>query len=233
MASEFPRRLIREETHDWNIVGNTAGAGQTATSSVDVRSDGGGLWMASFNTVRIGNDVDTKLWRAVRQICNGGVTPIIVPRNDILFVPWPDGLAGGYDGVTHDDGALFDDDSGYYQSIIDVTARGNSLLRATTMEFDIEYCGPLQGGESFSIEHPTFGWRLYEIGTVETDGVTATVTFNPPLREAVEDGERIEFDRPRCLMKLATPGAMDIQITALPFNAPSVKFIESKYAVAA
>lgn len=230
MAIEFPRRLMREESHDWNIVGNTKGAGQTASASVDVRSDGGGLWMASLNTIRIGNDVDTKLWRAVRQICNGGVVAIVVPRNDVLFVPWPSGAQGGYGDVPHSDGTLFDDGAGYYQSVIDVTADGAAALRATTMDIDLNHCGELQGGESFSINHPTFGWRVYEIGTVFMDGSTATITFNPPLREAVTDESRIEFDRPRCLMKLATPGAMDINITALPFNSPSVKFVEAKYA---
>ena len=40
----FPFKLMRESSHDWNIVGNTAVAGQSAASSVDIRSDGGGFW---------------------------------------------------------------------------------------------------------------------------------------------------------------------------------------------
>lgn len=229
MAIEFPRRLLREQNHDWNIVGNTMGVGQTTGASVDVRSDGGGLWMASLNNIRFLDATDTLLWRALRQICNGGVTPIVVPRNDVAFAPWPADVMD-LGGVPFSDGSLFDDGSGFYQSIIDVTARGPSLLRATSMEFDLNYCGALQGGEAFSIEHPTFGWRLYEIATVEAEGSTAAVTFNPPLREAVSDGTPLEFDRPRCLMKLAAPGAMDLNVTTWPFSLASVKFVEAKYA---
>lgn len=230
MAIEFPRKLLREQNHDWNIVGNTMGAGQTTGASVDVRSDGGGLWMASLNNIRFLDATDALLWRAVRQICNGGVTPIVVPRNDIPFAPWPAGAPTGL--IAHSDGTPFDDGSGYYQPVIDITARGAAPLRATAMEFDLNYCGPLQGGEAFSIEHPLFGWRLYEIATVVVaeGGASAAVTFNPPLREAVDDETRLEFDRPRCLMKLATPGAMDLNVTTWPFSLASVKFVEAKYA---
>jgi len=231
MAIEFPRRLLREQNHDWNIVGNTAGAGQTATASVDVRSDGGGLWMASLNSIRFLDATDTRLWRAMRQICNGGITPLVVPRNDIAFVPWPSTVIDGV-SVPHMDGALFNDGAGYYQPIIDVKALGAAALRATAMNWTLTYCGALLGGEVFSIEHPTFGWRMYEVATVvvASGGATAAVTFNPPLREAVVDGTRIELDRPRCLMKLASPGAMDLNVTTWPFSLASVKFVESKYA---
>lgn len=235
MTIEFPRRLMREESHDWNVVGNVAGSGQTTSGSVSVRTDGGGLWMASINVIRISNDrdgrnADTNLWRAVRQICNGGVTPIIVPRNDVLFRPWPVGLDAsvGLD-VPHDDDSYFSDDADYHQTVIDI-ACGPGALRATTLDIAVTYAGELVGGEAFSIEHPTVGWRMYEIATVEmSDAESGVITFNPPLREAVSGGTKLEFDRPRCLMKLATPGAMDLNVTAQPYNQPSVKFIETKY----
>lgn len=216
-------------------MGNVVGSGQTTSGSVSVRTDGGGLWTASLNVIRIGNDrdgrnADTNLWRAVRQICNGGVAPIIVPRNDVLFRPWPEGVAvsAGMD-IPYDDDSLFSDGVGYYQPIIDIVC-GAGGLRATSLDISLIYSGELVGGESFSIEHSTMGWRLYEIATVEmADAESGVITFNPPLREAVAEGTSLEFDRPRCVMKLASPGAMDLNVTALPFNQPSVKFIETKY----
>src|SRR4051812_28489851 len=98
MAIDFPRRLLHEQNHDWNIVGNTMSAGQTSSASVDVRSDGGGLWMASLNNIRFLDATDARLWRAIRQACSGGVSPIVVPRQEIAFAPWPSAVLDGYGG---------------------------------------------------------------------------------------------------------------------------------------
>lgn len=231
VSLEFPRKLLREADHDWNIIGNTATAGQTAASSVDIRSDGGGLWSASLNNIQFWDQTFTLLWRALRQACNGGINPIVVPRNDTIFCPFPVGFSPSGNPIPHDDGSLFNDGSGYYQSVIDVTCFGGAALRSTSMSLKLNFCGPLQGGEAFSIQHPTMNWRMYEIASVTPiDATHAQVTFNPPLREAVLDGAAIEFDRPRCLMKLANSAAMDLNVTTWPFSIATVKFIESKYA---
>lgn len=229
MPVTFPRKLLREHDHDWNIIGNTAGSGQTSSVAAVIRSDGGGFWAASLNNIQFLDRSDTLLWRAIRQLCNGGVSPIVVPRNDIAFAPFPFG-ALPMDAIPHSDGALFSDGGGYAQPIINVTCNGGAALRAVSMNVNLIVCADLQGGEAFSIEHPTFGWRMYEIATVSpvSDGVVA-ITFNPPLREAIVDGEQIEFDMPRCTMRLADPKAMDLNVTTWPFSIASVKFIETKY----
>jgi hypothetical protein len=225
---EFPRKLLHERTHDWNIVGNTMGAGQTTGASVDVRSDGGGFWSASLNEIRFRDRTDALLWRAVRQLCNGGVNPIVVPRNDTVFAPFVNGVKSKE--VPHSDGTFFSDGSGYYQPMIDITC-GPAGLRGTALDIILNYAGQLMGGESFSIDHPVMGWRIYEISTITMfTAINGRINFNPPLREAVDDGTRLEFDRPRCLMKLASPAAMDLNVTTYPFSLVGVKFIESKYA---
>jgi hypothetical protein len=226
----LPDKLI-EVDHDWNIVGNTATAGQTAASSVDIRSDGGGLWSASLNNMQFRDKSYTLLWRAVRQLCNGGINPIIVPRRDTTWAPFPGGILPSYAPIPYSDESLFDDGSGFTQSVIDVTCNGGAALRSTAMTLQLNNCGPLQGGESFSIQHPTFNWRLYEIGSIAMiDSTHAYVTFNPPLREPVNDGDQIEFDHPRCTMKLVNSASMDLNVTTWPFSTATVKFIESKYA---
>ncbi len=184
--------------------------------------------MASLNDIQFRGKNDTLLWRATRQICAGGVNPIIVPRYDSVFAPFP-GIKT-YGSIPHSDGSVFSDGAGYYQSVIDVTCAGGADLRASRMTVNLNYCGALVGGESFSILHETFDWRLYEIGAVEMlDDTTAEITFNPPLREAIADLTALEFDRPRCLMRLADPKAMDLNVTTYPFSRPSVKFVEAKY----
>lgn len=238
MAVEFPRLLLREKSHSWNLLGVAISPGQTASSVAPiVRSDGGGFWTCSMSDVSLsgglgvnGRDrqkLATLLWRAVRQVCNGGVSPIVVPRSDALFIPWPDGVSRSSAPIPHSDGTFFSDGSGYYQSAIDITADAADL-RDASLEITINVAGMLYGGESFSIQHETVGWRLYEIATVlMTSENTATITFNPPLREAIEDATRLEFDRPRCLMRLASTSSMNLTVQPWTFNSPSVDFVET------
>jgi hypothetical protein len=240
MTIEFPRRLLREKSHSWNLAGVAATPGVTAQSVATLaRSDGGGFWVCSMSDVSLsaanqgatGRDrqkVSTLLWRAFRQICDGGVNPIVVPRNDALFRPWPAGLAqGAAIHIPHDDGTLFSDGSGYSQSVIDIVADGAGL-RATALAITINIAGELQGGESFSILHAVMGWRIYEISTVEMSSDTqAVIHFNPPLREAIADATPLEFDRPRCTMRLARPESMNLQVQPWTFNTASVDFVES------
>jgi hypothetical protein len=245
-TSDFPRGLLRERSHSWNLVGVATTPGQNAQNVAPIiRSDGGGFWSCVMSDVSLSGvkgvkahdrqrqRIATLLWRAVRQICDGGVNNIVVPRNDALFRPWPfqatsGGVAGGPAGVPHSDLAMFSDDAGYYQSMIDVTVAADAALRATGLAIQLNWCGGLMGGESFSIQHPTFGWRLYEIATVTYDSDTAArITFMPPLREAVSVGTPLEFDRPRCVMRLARTSSMDLTVQPWTFNNASVDFIEA------
>lgn len=238
MAVSFPRRLLREKSHSWNLVGVAATPGTAVNVAPIVRSDGGGFWSCTMSDVALsggkglrGKDrqkITTLLWRAVRQIADGGVTPLVVPRNDALFRPWPAGLdQGSVIDIPHSDGSLFDDGAGYYQSVIDITA-GPAALRATSLDITINCAGELMGGESFSIDHETMGWRLYEIATVLMDDDTmGTITFNPPLRQAIPAGTQLEFDRPRCVMRLAKTNSMDLSVQPWTFNSASVDFVET------
>ena len=214
--------------------------GQNGQSVASVlRSDGGGFWSCVMSDVSLSGvkgldlegkqrqKVSTLLWRAVRQICDGGVNAIVVPRNDALFRPYPSGVVA-YDRTPHSDGSHFDDSAGYYQPVISVKVSGDRPLRSTTLVLDLVRCGELMGGESFSIQHPTRGWRLYEIATVDMiDDARAVVTFMPPLRESVTDGTDVEFDRPCCTMRLARPASMDLTVVPWTFNQASVDFVEA------
>jgi len=56
-----------------------------------------------------------------------------------------------------------------------------------------------------------------------------TVTFRPPLRGAVPSGTRIEFDNPRCVMRLAEPQSMELTLELRRVGTPSVSFVEYFY----
>lgn len=235
----FPRALLRERSHSWNLLGVAATPGVSADSTATfVRTDGGGFWSCVASDVSLSGPgrnkgrqrMSTLLWRAVRQVCNGGVNQIVVPRNDALFIPYPAGIARAVT-VPHSDGATFGDGASYYQPMIDIVCDGGADLYDATMTIDVRFAAELVGGESFSVRHPTAGWRLYEIATVEyDDDASAVITFNPPLREAVEDGEQLEFDRPCCTMRLARPDSMALTVQPWTFNNASVDFIEAPVA---
>ena len=169
-GSDFPRRLLREKSHSWNLLGTVATAGQTADNvSIIVRSDGGGFWTCTMTDVSLGaraaglghqrQRAATLLWRAVRQLADGGASALVVPRNDAMFRPWPAGAPQGEPApIPHNDGSLFSDGSGYYQPTIRVTCAAGKL-RSTQLQLTLINCGPLQGGEAFSIFHQTVGWR--------------------------------------------------------------------------
>jgi len=239
MIPEFPRGLLREKAHSWNLAGNIMTPGQTGSGVMTAgRSDGGGYWTCTMSSVSLsgmcgekrygvsGVRSATLLWRAVRQICAGGVGQIVVSRNDALFRPFPDG-AQEYGIIRHSDGSGYSDSTGYYQPVISVLTYAAANLRATSLGLEILNSKPLIGGESFSINHPNAGWRLYEIATVEyIDGSHASVTFNPPLRESVGLGTEVEFDRPRCVMRLATFSSMDLTVARETNNDSDVSFVE-------
>lgn len=231
MASEFPKLLLHEASHDWNIAGNTKSpGGSTSLPAVTVRSDGGGFWTASLNDIQLWYREYALLWRAVRQVAAGGVNPLVVRRMDQLQ-PFPAGGPTTYGAIPHGDGALFSDGSGYAQPVIDVKANAAAALRAVSLDLNLVNCASLVGGEVFSIGHATFGPRMYEIGTVTPlGGAFYRVTFNPPLREAVTAGTVIEFDEPRCTMKLVNASGMDLNLTVLPDSTATVKLVETRFA---
>ena len=129
--------------------------------------------------------------------------------------------------VPHADGSYFSDGGGYLTSYMDVTASASAALRATTLTATVTYAPSLQAGQHFSIDHTTKEHRLYRIKSVtDNEDGTSTLTFWPPLREAVAADERLEFDRPKCRMRLADDQGMDLGLQAGSFGFPDVTFIE-------
>jgi hypothetical protein len=53
-----------------------------------------------------------------------------------------------------------------------------------------------------------------------------TVTVRPPLREATAVGTRVEFDYPKCVVKLADPDAMDLPLERRLYGSASPVFVE-------
>ena len=85
--------------------------------------------------------------------------------------------------------------------------------------------------ENFSIQHRTVGWRRYRVVGVQANGWQGeqhkVFSIRPPLREALDGSERVDWQRVRCVMRLATPDAMRLPLQLRRFGQPSLRFIES------
>jgi hypothetical protein len=228
----FPKNILLEARVSWELEGQLVGGGQaTGRPAAVARVDGGGYWTAMLEEVQVLNENQRRTWRSVSAICDGGVQPIIVIMRDIQDQPWP--VVSGspvmsWPPVPHSDTSLFSDGSGYENGVINAHASGAAALRATSMTIEILAGSDLQGGEHFAIDHPGMRWRAYRIRTVIDNGDgTWDVTFRPPLRADVSDGQEIDFDHPRCVMRINDVRAMNAVFETIWIARPNVGFIEA------
>lgn len=194
MADIFPTALFGFLSKEIDVERQTLSGGTSLAGETDtVSTDGGGRVFADLAG---GSLVDRKTvlaWRAVVAILEEGVTPVVVPFCEIRFQPY-----GGEHTVPHSDGTPFSDEAEYSGGASNLPALAPAALRATTIDVGAGALPQsLLGGEWFSIEHPTKGWRAYKVRRVLSP---TSVAFVPPLREAVAAGEMLDFSNPRCLM---------------------------------
>lgn len=228
----WPVDLFQAKTVLPQLVGQATTGGRSGSGvSQAVRTDGGGLWRLSFSGIWLRTADQIRAWRAWEAILDGGVTKVVVPFCDLRFAPRP--LVSGVPvipepDVPHSDGAYFDDDTGYASGLIVAATVGVGALRATTVTLDIITGSALRGGEHFSLEHPTKGWRLYRVRTVDaSDGTQQVVTIRPPLREATTDAMPVEFAKPRTVATLADPDGMALPVAMGRTAMTDVAFVES------
>ncbi|WP_257540996.1 hypothetical protein [Sphingobium sp. CFD-1] len=206
MLATFPTCQFSFASREIAVQQNIISGGTALNGDETVIStDGGGRWVAEYGSAPLNRREKVLSWRSARAILEGGAVPIIFPICDARHQP-----VGSRSRVPHSDDSPFSDDSLYGTSDCFVTAAADAPLRATSLILNIASIGkPLLGGERFSIDHPTWRHRLYEIKSI--DG--GQITFRPPLREAVPAGTEINFSDPRCVMRLT--GDM-----AAPLNGP-------------
>lgn len=200
------------------IVRSNVISGGTALNGEDtvIVTDGGGRWVAEYQNAPLNTREKVLSWRALRALLNSGTRPFIFPICDARHQP-----VASRQRVPHSDGTPFSDDSLYSSGDCEVYAAAGSPLRSTSMALNIVQLGkPIIAGERFSIEHPTWSHRLYEIATIDGD----EITFRPPLREAVTAGTELNFSDPRCVMRLS--GDMSAPLNGPRFATGSLMLVE-------
>lgn len=199
------------------------------------RSDGGGLWR--FDCLfRVFSIDQVKALRAWSSYLDGGMQDFIMPMIDARFAPRrviagalekPVGLNAASD--------YFAEVAEYSAPLVIAEIVEAADLRATSIKVAITQGSAPKGGEHLSINHPTKGWRLYRAGRITAieSGDIYTMDIRPPLREAITIGSgnpSVEYDIPRCLMRLHPESLASIELAILNFRVGaevSISFLES------
>lgn len=192
MVDVFPTHIFGFLAKEVNIERQTLKGGTALSGEQDtVSTDGGGRVFAEFGDGSLVDRSANLAWRAVVTLLEEGVTAFDVPFCETRFTPY-----GGSSGVPHSDGSPFSDGSLYEADGGVASISTNAALRATTVQMTLALPQPLIGGEWFAIRHANKGWRAYRVSRISG----ASISFRPPLREAVTVGEVVDFMHPRCLM---------------------------------
>ncbi|SKB49120.1 hypothetical protein SAMN06295920_103175 [Rhizorhabdus histidinilytica] len=215
MRSFFPC-IFHFDDQDIRVEGQVVSSGPSLSGIEEpIATDGGGVVVADFMNGDVAEREEVLAWRAFAASLDGGAARVVVHFGDRYHQP-----VGDPASVPHSDDAPFSDDEEYSSGGADYEASVAAALRATTITIAGSSELPLVGGEWFSILHPNWGWRAYNI--IAIDG--ATIEFRPPLREAVTAGTEIEFDDPRCVMRRAQPTSNALNVGR--YGAPSISFVE-------
>ncbi len=215
-----PKSLLWRRSSVANSGGVSAGGLQRFAVT-----DGGGKWLCSMAA-----DLWTldKLLAAgvMEDLADGGAAIFVVPYWPFGSTPYPLGAAP--EDVGHEDGSSFSDGSDYVSSGVEITLAADAGLRATQVTVTRTLCGPLKGGEVFSIAHnPPQGYdtgkRLYRVVGIDGD----TLTIRPPLRAAAPAGTSLDFSTPGCTMRLINSEDFMDAMTAPIMSAMAPQFQEA------
>jgi hypothetical protein len=194
--------LLRYSGLRWRLGGAFIDGGQSVFGESQTRrTDGGGRWFAEFGNVQVMTTAQAQLYEALLLDWNNGNEKVIVHR---LAGPL---LAGRDAEVTFSDDTTFSDGSPLISGEVNAEFTASAALRATAISIRVWGASAFQGGEAFTVVHPTMEDRLYGVARVlsstSADEYTDyTLRISPPLREAVADGDQIDFNRPRCVMRV-------------------------------
>lgn len=221
MTIRWPVGILPPRNVGFDLAPRSLSAPASIGGATQVVASDAGIWKATYGDVRV-TGIDAVLtWRAIAALLEGRAGQVLIPlcRGYQPVIRDPADL---YDEVPHDDDTFFDDDTGYVGATTFVHFASAAAVRAVSASVTIGYGGTLQPGQHFSV-----GERLYRLRSVSyVTGAQASITFRPPLREAVAAGTRLEFDDPVCRMRLASDAEMDLELQMRRWATPTLNFVE-------
>jgi hypothetical protein len=210
----------------FNRRGQVVGGPVSLSGRTMIGSYDGGYWIATVDIAAIDQGDQVLAFRALRAEMEGGAHHLLVPTFDEGQAPWP--AAGGYDANVNEpeewsDSTLWSDGTGWYAPEILVSVAAAASLRDTSIVIGVAVAGTIKAGQYFSLH----GGHLHEIKRIiAVNGTERTIAISPPLRAAIAIGERVEFERPTCRMRLSEESEADLALGLLWQGAPAMSFVE-------
>lgn len=224
MPYVFPTRLFNPGTIKPGLIGAQQAGGRSLSGIVqNADLSGGGYWTVEFGEIALLGRAKVLAWRRLAAALAGGGTSVDVPLADRRHQP----IAAAYTGTdtyglnTYEDDAFWLPGAGEQ---ISVFSFGGGLARDTTISFIT--ATTLLGGEHFTMQDNTnFTYRLHRITRIISHvGNDYVAEIRPPLRVNSYFGQPMNFDSPRCTMRL--DGDMEATLEMLRFGKASVRFLE-------
>jgi hypothetical protein len=204
---------------------------------------GGGLVTATLEDCKIVSKEQLRYVNKLGAILNGSFRNIVVPIPTDWHGPFPtiDNLPTTYvTAIPNSDGTLFQSGDTYSEATVFGKFLADAALNAGQISIRVYGASRDIDGDWFSIEHSTKGWRAYRdwdiaktaSGTDVVDGAQwpwadYTVSIQPPLRQAVPAGTRVEFSRPRFVAKFKADFTLPSVIEAFFVTEQTLQFSEA------
>ncbi len=231
---------LRPARASFDVVGGAVeGGANLLGESVSMEMTGGGQVTAAYESCMVEADDferhEVINWLGARG--NGSFRPFTVE----IINDWvsPGRTIGG---IPHSDGALFSDNSGYSQSGAWGKASASAAVGAGKLQVRVYNASrDLRWADWFSIYHATAkGWRAYRYWeSIKTGAGAETIGgelltyadyqlgIGPTLREAIAVDTRIEFARPKCVMRFPRGFTLPWDYEAFYSSRPTLQFVEA------
>jgi hypothetical protein len=224
MPYAFPTRLFSPGQMRLQIVGASQSGGRSLSGiAQNAELSGGGFWAVEFGDVSLTTPAKVLAWRRLSAALAGGGTSV-----DVLIADrrhQPPGIVVepsiGLDTWVEDDFWVTPEVLGP----VGVMILPGWEMRSTVISFG--WTGqPLVGGELFSVQDSTtWAHRLHRITRIiGNDGTGYTAEVRPPLRVTGYGGQPMNFNSPRCTMRL--DGDMAEPLEMLRTARAAVRFVE-------
>lgn len=231
MPFTIPIHMWHPSSIKMERVGQVITSPATISGAVQaLRTDGGGLWKLTFTGLRQRTHDEVRAWRSWAGELAGGVTIVNVPTLDIRFAPRP--LQGGRlanPGTFHAGSTLdpyFPEVVGYGAPTV-VATIAPAILRATVVTLTVQQGSRAMGGQTFEVDHPTLGKRVYQTGrVVSRDGQSVTLGIWPGLREDITATTSVNFDYPCLACRLVPDSDISLDLS-LGQSSVNASFLEA------
>jgi hypothetical protein len=215
----WPCEVLRARDVGLHLNERTLGTSPSVSGYTQVVSGGPPIWTATFASIDIRTEQQRLCWRALASFLRGRQNIIIVSlcRGD---QPVP---AGYFDeDLPHSDDTPHDDDTPYAQTVISAEIAANAAKGATSIKMNAAAIGDVQAGHIFDVDN-----RLYRIeGVTNNGGGNYTLNIWPPLIKPIMSGNWMEFDDPKCRMRLVSDSEMHVDFASRKFASPTVRFVQ-------